>query len=75
MIVLIACAITPVFVGNSLKLLRLEEYAKRTGLDLVASGKLLGRLTLPPDVEATERGEPAPTAGHVTAHGLTGALT
>jgi len=32
-------------------------YAKRTGLDLVASGALLDRLALPPDIEATRCGE------------------
>jgi class 3 adenylate cyclase len=36
---------------------RLEEYAKRMGLELVASGVLLERLTLPPDIEATRCGE------------------
>jgi class 3 adenylate cyclase len=35
---------------------RLEEYAKRTNLDLVASGPLLERIELPPDVEARSCG-------------------
>jgi adenylate cyclase len=47
-----------VFVGDILNTAaRLEEYAKRTGLDLVASGALLERLALPPDIEATRCGE------------------
>ena len=36
---------------------RLEEYAKRSNLDLVASGALLERLTLPSGVEARRCGE------------------
>ncbi|HUM17891.1 MAG TPA: adenylate/guanylate cyclase domain-containing protein [Candidatus Nitrosotalea sp.] len=36
---------------------RLEEYAKRTGFDLVASGAVLGHLTLPPGIAATPCGE------------------
>ncbi|HEY7868915.1 MAG TPA: adenylate/guanylate cyclase domain-containing protein [Methylomirabilota bacterium] len=36
---------------------RLEEYAKRMGLDLVISGALLRRLELPPGVEARLCGE------------------
>jgi class 3 adenylate cyclase len=36
---------------------RLEEYAKRTGRDLVVSGGLLERLALPPDLTARRCGE------------------
>jgi adenylate cyclase len=47
-----------VFVGDILNTAaRLEEYAKRTGLDLVVSGSLLRRLELPPGVEARLCGE------------------
>lgn len=47
-----------VFVGDTLNTTaRLEEYAKRSGFDLVASGELLARLTLPPGVQATHCGE------------------
>jgi adenylate cyclase len=47
-----------VFVGDILNTAaRLEEYAKRSGLDLVASGALLERLTLPAEVEARRCGE------------------
>ena len=47
-----------VFVGDILNTAaRLEEYAKRTGLDLVVSGPLLDRLALPPGVEATRCGD------------------
>ena len=47
-----------VFVGDILNTAaRLEEYAKRSGLDLVVSGALLQRLALPPGVEATRCGE------------------
>ena len=47
-----------VFVGDILNTAaRLEEYAKRAGLDLVASGALLQQLTLPASVEATRCGE------------------
>jgi adenylate cyclase len=47
-----------VFVGDILNTAaRLEEYAKRTGLDLVASGALLERLSLPPGIQATRCGE------------------
>jgi len=47
-----------VFVGDILNTAaRLEEYAKRTGLDLVVSGSLLRRLELPPGVEARRCGE------------------
>jgi adenylate cyclase len=62
-----------VFVGDILNTAaRLEEYAKRSQLDLVVSGALLERLTLPAGVEATWcgelalRGKDAP----VTAYGL-----
>jgi len=60
-----------VFVGDILNTAaRLEEYAKRTGLDLVVSGALLARLTLPPGLEATRcgdltlRGKEAPVAAY-----------
>ena len=60
-----------VFVGDILNTAaRLEEYAKRTALDLVASGALLNRLTLPPGIEATRcgdlalRGKEAPVAAY-----------
>jgi adenylate cyclase len=47
-----------VFVGDILNTAaRLEEHAKRAGLDLVVSGALLDRLALPPGVEATRCGE------------------
>jgi class 3 adenylate cyclase len=47
-----------VFVGDVLNAAaRLEEYAKRAGLDLVVSGALLQRLALPPEVQATRVGE------------------
>ena len=47
-----------VFVGDILNTAaRLEEYAKRSRLDLVVSGALLERLALPPGVEATRCGE------------------
>jgi len=62
-----------VFVGDILNTAaRLEEYAKRSRLDLVVSGDLLDRLTLPDGVVATRcgelalRGKEAP----VTAFGL-----
>ncbi len=65
-----------VFVGDILNTAaRLEEHAKRAGLDLVASGALLERLTLPPGVDAARcgdlalRGKEAPVA----AYGLKGA--
>lgn len=67
-----------VFVGDILNTAaRLEEYAKRTGLDLVASAALLGRLALPPDVEARRCGELALRGreARVVAYGLTGAPT
>jgi len=66
-----------VFVGDILNTAaRLEEHAKRAGLDLVASGALLERLALPPGVEATRcgelalRGKDAPVA----AWGLAGSM-
>jgi len=47
-----------VFVGDILNTAaRLEEYAKRTGLELVVSGSLLERLELPPGIEARRCGE------------------
>ena len=72
-----------VFVGDILNTAaRLEEYAKRAGLDLVISGPLLGRLTLPPGVEAEMcgdlaiRGKEARVAGYsltrVPAHSRSG---
>ena len=60
-----------VFVGDILNTAaRLEEHAKRAGLDLVASGALLDRLTLPAGVQATRcgdlalRGKEAPVAAY-----------
>lgn len=65
-----------VFVGDILNTAaRLEEYAKRTGRDLVVSGALLERLALPAGVQSARcgdlelRGKEAP----VTAYGLSGA--
>ena len=47
-----------VFVGDILNTAaRLEEHAKRAGLDLVASQALLDRMRLPPHVEASRCGE------------------
>jgi class 3 adenylate cyclase len=47
-----------VFVGDILNTAaRLQEHAKRTGLDLVASGALLERLALPPGIRAERVGE------------------
>jgi adenylate cyclase len=47
-----------VFVGDILNVAaRLEEYAKRSGLDLVVSVALLERLTLPSDLAATPCGD------------------
>ena len=67
-----------VFVGDILNTAaRLEEYAKRTGFDLVASGAVLGRLALPRDIKATPCGElvlRGKEAG-VAAYGLTEAPT
>ena len=65
-----------VFVGDILNTAaRLEEYAKRTGRDLVISGPLLGRLTLPPAVTATPYGdlEIRGKDARVAAFSLTGA--
>jgi adenylate cyclase len=60
-----------VFVGDILNTAaRLEEYAKRMGFDLVVSGTLLGRLTLPQGIAATPcgelplRGKAAPVAAY-----------
>jgi len=60
-----------VFVGDILNTAaRLEEYAKRTGLDLVVSDSLLRRLELPPGVLARRcgelelRGKEAPVAAY-----------
>jgi adenylate cyclase len=60
-----------VFVGDILNTAaRLEEYAKRTGLDLVVSDSLLRRLELPPGIEARHcgeldlRGKEAPVAAY-----------
>ena len=60
-----------VFVGDILNTAaRLEEHAKRAGLDLVVSGALLDRLSLPPGVEAARcgdlvlRGKDAPVAAY-----------
>jgi class 3 adenylate cyclase len=52
---------------------RLEDYAKRSGLDLVVSGALLERLSLPPEIEARRCGELElrGKAERVTAYGLT----
>ena len=47
-----------VFVGDILNTAaRLEEHAKRSGLDLVVSGALLARLTLPADLVTARVGE------------------
>ncbi len=47
-----------VFVGDILNTAaRLEEYAKRSGVDLVASGSLLGQLKVPSGVEVRHCGE------------------
>jgi adenylate cyclase len=49
-----------VFVGDILNTAaRLEEHAKRAGLDLVASQTLLDRVRLPSDVQASRCGDPA----------------
>ena len=64
-----------VFVGDILNTAaRLEDYAKRMGLDLVASGAVLERLALPPGVEETRCGELAlrGKTTPVAAHSLTG---
>jgi adenylate cyclase len=65
-----------VFVGDILNTAaRLEEYAKRTGLDLVVSGPLLNRLALPPGLHATPCGDLAIRGkeARVTAFSITGA--
>jgi hypothetical protein len=51
---------------------RLEEYAKQAGFDLVASGVVLDRLTLPSGVTATPCGDLAlrGKAASVAAYGL-----
>jgi class 3 adenylate cyclase len=47
-----------VFVGDILNTAaRLEDYAKRADLDLVASGALLARMPLPAEIEAARCGE------------------
>jgi adenylate cyclase len=64
-----------VFVGDILNTAaRLEEYAKRMGLDLVVSGALLDRLPLPPGVGAQRCGELALRGKEVrvAAYSLTG---
>jgi adenylate cyclase len=46
-----------VFVGDILNTAaRLEEYAKRTGQDLVVSGAVLKQITLPPGIQCTPYG-------------------
>jgi adenylate cyclase len=69
-----------VFVGDILNTAaRLQEYAKRADLDLVVSGALLQRLTLPTGVQATRcgelalRGKEAPVAAYGLASDETGA--
>jgi hypothetical protein len=54
---------------------RLEEYAKRTGLDLVVSGTLLQRLALPLGIQASRCGELElrGKGARVEAYALTGA--
>jgi adenylate cyclase len=62
-----------VFVGDILNTAaRLEEYAKRTGYDLVVSGAVLKQIALPPDVQATPCGELALRGkeASVSAYGL-----
>jgi adenylate cyclase len=62
-----------VFVGDILNTAaRLEEHAKRAALELVVSGALLDRLTLPPGVEARHCGDLAlrGKAEAVAAYGL-----
>ena len=65
-----------VFVGDILNTAaRLEEYAKRTGLDLVVSGTLLQRLALPLGIQASRCGELElrGKGARVEAYALTGA--
>ena len=65
-----------VFVGDILNTAaRLEEYAKRSSLDLIVSGALLERLALPPGVRAARCGELALRGkeARVDAYSLTGA--
>lgn len=67
-----------VFVGDILNTAaRLEEYAKRTDFDLVASGAVLEHLALPAGVAATPCGELALRGKEtsVAAYGLTGACS
>jgi adenylate cyclase len=66
-----------VFVGDILNTAaRLEEYAKRAGLDLVVSGPLLQRLALPPGLEARPCGdlEIRGKEARVAAFSVTGAV-
>lgn len=63
-----------VFTGDILNTAaRLEEYAKRAGFDLVASGAVLERLTLPAGIRATPCGDLARRGkeASVAAYGLT----
>jgi adenylate cyclase len=65
-----------VFVGDILNTAaRLEEYAKQSGLELVASGSLLERLELPAGLEAGYREELAlrGKGERVAAYGISGA--
>ena len=65
-----------VFVGDILNTAaRLEEYAKRSRLDLVVSGALLERIVLPEGIVATRCGELALRGkeARVAAYSLTGA--
>jgi adenylate cyclase len=65
-----------VFVGDILNTAaRLEEHAKRAGLELVVSGSLLALLPLPPGVEARPCGELELRGkeARVTAYSLSGA--
>jgi adenylate cyclase len=66
-----------VFVGDILNTAaRLEEYAKRSNLDLVVSGALLERLALPPGLAARRCGELELRGkeARVAAYALTGAV-
>ena len=63
-----------VFVGDILNTAaRLQDYAKRMGLDLAVSGAMLERLALPPGIKESRCGEVAlrGKAAPVTAHSLT----